>query len=340
MSHKAAFEALDVTMKDLRRNNDRMGGVVMVLAGDFRQTLPVIPRGTRADEMQACIKSSYIWNGIQTLGLSTNIRVHLNGDPSAQQFADNLLKLGNGALTSENEDGYVAMQGIGRIVTTEEELKEAVFPNVIHHFTDHAWLCERAILAPTNEAVSVINKELLQNLPGTLHIYKSIDTTCNIDEAVNYTTEFLNKLEPPGVPSHILDLKVGAPIILLRNLDPPALCNGTRLSIKKLMPNIIEATIMTGHAAGEDVFISRIPTIPSDFQFQFKRLQFPVRLSFAMSINKAQGQSLKVVGLDLRKPCFSHGQLYVGCSRVGNADNLHILAPNGRTLNIVYPEAL
>ncbi|GBN43546.1 hypothetical protein AVEN_185539-1 [Araneus ventricosus] len=74
--------------------------------------------------------------------------------------------------------------------------------------------------------------------------------------------------------------------------------------------------------------------------FQFKRLQFPVRLSFAMSINKAQGQSLKVVGLDLLKPFFSHGQLYVGCSRVGNAYNLYILFLDGRTTNIVYPEAL
>ncbi|GBL95422.1 hypothetical protein AVEN_154818-1 [Araneus ventricosus] len=74
------------------------------------------------------------------------------------------------------------------------------------------------------------------------------------------------------------------------------------------MPNIIEATIMTGHAAGEDVFIPRIPIIPSDIPFQFKRIQFPVRLSFAMGINKAQGQSLKVVGLDLLKPCFSHSQ--------------------------------
>ncbi|GBM47119.1 hypothetical protein AVEN_24248-1 [Araneus ventricosus] len=125
--------------------------------------------------------------------------------------------------------------------------------------------------------------------------------------------------------------------MLLRNFHPPSLFNGIRLCIQILMPNIIEATIMK---RGEGVFIPRIPIIPSDFPFQFRHIKFPVRLSFAMSINKAQGQSLKVAGLDLLKPCFFHGQLYVGCSKVGNDDNLYILDPNERTTNIVYPEDL
>ena len=97
---------------------------------------------------------------------------------------------------------------------------------------------------------------------------------------------------------------------------------------------------MTGKARGENVFIPRIPLIPSDVPIEFKRLQFPVKLRFAMSINKSQGQSLKVVGLNLAELVFSHGQLYVGCSRVGNPANLYILSPDGKTKNVVYTEAL
>ncbi|GBM82040.1 hypothetical protein AVEN_56184-1 [Araneus ventricosus] len=168
--------------------------------------------------MQACLKSSYLWNGIQRLGLPTTMRVHLNGDPSPEKFTDTPLKLRNSVITPDSQDGWIAMQSIGSIVKTQQELKESVFPNVAHLFIDYSWLFQRAILSPRNEDASVMNKQFLQEFPGSVQVCKSIDTTCAINEAVNYPTEFLNALEPPGVPSHTLELKIGKPIILLRNL--------------------------------------------------------------------------------------------------------------------------
>ena len=84
----------------------------------------------------------------------------------------------------------------------------------------------------------------------------------------------------------------------------------------------------------------RISMIPTDMSFQFKRLQFPIWLAFAITINKAQGQSLELCGLYLHTDCFSHVQLYVACSRVGNLDNLFIYTENGTTKNIVCPQVL
>ena len=100
------------------------------------------------------------------------------------------------------------------------------------------------------------------------------------------------------------------------------------------------AMIISSAGKGESVFIPRIPLIPNDFPFEFKRIQFPIKVCFAMTINKSQGQSLKVAGINLESSCFSHGQLYVACSRVGTFVKLFIYAPQGRTKNVVYPQVL
>ena len=108
---------------------------------------------------------------------------------------------------------------------------------------------------------------------------------------------------------------------------------------KQLMPHVIEATILTGVGKGEDVFIPRIPIIPSDIPFEFKRLQFPIKLSYAMTINKAQGQPLRITGLELTSPCFSHGQLYVGCFRVCSPQNLLVLATDDKRKKCRVPRS-
>ena len=177
-------------------------------------------------------------------------------------------------------------------------------------------------------------------LPNESVSFRSIDAVIESDEAVNFPTEFLNSLDVPGLPPHLLQLKKGSSVMLLRNPNPPKLCNGTRMVVKNIMQHVLECTVMTGEAKGEHVFIPKIPLIPSDCAIPFKRLQFPLKLSYAMTINKSQGQTLKVVGLDLTDPVFSHGQIYVGCTRVGHQDNLFILSPDGKTKNVVYNEAL
>jgi len=90
----------------------------------------------------------------------------------------------------------------------------------------------------------------------------------------------------------------------------------------------------------DDQTYSQRPIIPEGYPFKFKRVQFPVKLSFVMTINKSQGQTLKHCGLYLENECFSHGQFYVGVSRVGSQKNLKIYAPENKTVNIVYQEIL
>ncbi|XP_075451177.1 uncharacterized protein LOC142492419 [Ascaphus truei] len=341
MAHKKALEALNRTLQDLRNNKQIMGGAVILLAGDFRQTLPVIPRSTPADELHACLKSSILWRHVKHFPLTTNMRVQLLGHSNEQLFARTLLQIGEGTLPTDLTSGEIAFPThFCHMMTSLEDLIHHVYPNLLHNYTNHQWLCERAILAAKNTSVNDINHQIQDIIPHTITQYNSIDTVVDCDEAVNYPPEFLHSLEPSGMPPHHLRLKVGAPIMLLRNLHTPNLCNGTRLCIKTLMPNLIEATILTGNAKGQDVFIPRIPLIPTDMPFTFKRLQFPIKLAFAITINKAQGQSIKCTGINLESPCFSHGQLYVACSRVGSPQQLYIFASTGTTKNVVYKQAL
>ncbi|KAE8266702.1 hypothetical protein A4X09_0g5644 [Tilletia walkeri] len=162
-----------------------------------------------------------------------------------------------------------------------------------------------------------------------------------------YNIEYLNTVDLPGIPPHRLVVKEGAPIMLLRNLDSKiGLCHGTRLVVISASRFLIRARIMSGDERfyGIEVFLPRIGIRSNEgvLPFRLVRRQFYVRLAFAMTINKAQGQSVFHVGVDLTHPVFSHGQLYVALSRASDTKNVKILCPPGdtHTPNIVFHNAI
>lgn len=104
-----------------------------------------------------------------------------------------------------------------------------------------------------------------------------------------YPTEFLNSLKFSSMPDHRLTLKVGCPVMLLRNMNQrEGLFNGTRLIVTHLGDRVIEAEILTCTKIGDRVLIPRIILSPTDLKWPFKlsRRQFPLCLSYAMTINK------------------------------------------------------
>jgi PIF1 helicase. len=178
--------------------------------------------------------------------------------------------------------------------------------------------------------------QIQNKIAGELITFKSIDSVIKQDGGVRHPTEFLNSLELPGFPPHNLQLKIGSAIITLRNINQPRLCNGTRLTAKKLMSNVIEATILNGKYTGEDVLILRIPLIPNDMPLNHKRLQFPVWLAFAISINKFQGQSLSVFLASNLKIHVFHMASYMSSVPVPEYQQKHVYMRQKKKLRMFY----
>ena len=109
------------------------------------------------------------------------------------------------------------------------------------------------------------------------------------------------------MPSHKLSLKVGSIVMLLRNFDiRRGLCNGTRLCIRRLHNHVLDGEIIGGNKHRQRVLIPQLKLAPSDVALPFtrKRTQFPIRLAYCMTINKAQGQTFRRVGIYLPTPVF------------------------------------
>nr|XP_040251426.1 uncharacterized protein LOC120968594 [Aegilops tauschii subsp. strangulata] len=297
MMKRQAVEALDNSMRDIMGIRDRpFGGKTVVFGGDFRQVLPVVRRGSRGQIIDATLRSSHLWKGMRQLRLITNMRAH-----NDTWFANYLLRVGNGTEEVDDQGNILLPEDICLPSTGEvddlEKLIHHVFPSLDDNMSDSNYMTSRAILSTTNDNVDKINIRMIERFQGDEVIYHSFDSAED-DPYGYYAQEFLNGLTPNGLPPHALKLKLNCPVIHLRNIDPAnGLCNGTRLVVRGFERNTIDAEIVIGQHAGRRVFLPQIPLCPSEndmFPFKFKRKQFPIRLSFAMTINKAHALKLKL----------------------------------------------
>ncbi|RXK39684.1 hypothetical protein M231_03039 [Tremella mesenterica] len=187
-----------------------------------------------------------------------------------------------------------------------------------------------------------------QRMAGDSHSLLSADSSQFEDGSnTGLTKEYLHTFQPAGFPLHVLNLKTSSPLILLCNLAPSdGLCNGTRLLVIQIGARVLQCRILGGTHDGDLVLIPRIRLLTTpepNAPFTLFHTQFPLRLAFAMTINKAQGQSLPNASLDLAISCFGHGQLYVGLSQATNPQSTKILLledREGETNNVVHQEVL
>ncbi|CAN1825643.1 ATP-dependent DNA helicase pif1 [Linum perenne] len=215
MVHRLSFEVVDRTLCDLMNTPlsgpqySPFGGKTVLLGGDFRQTLPVVPKGSREDNINASLPRSYLWNSCTLLHLQVNMRIIFGG----MQFSDWVLAIGNGTLPVE----YIKAR---EIVTPTN----AVVSEINNLLLDQ-------IPGSSKKYFSADSLSTTNSNTATLH--------------VEYPWEFLNSLSFNGVPEHILDLKPYVTVMLLRNINPTAgMCNGTRILLTHLGDYVLQGLIV------------------------------------------------------------------------------------------------
>nr|XP_017255632.1 PREDICTED: uncharacterized protein LOC108225307 [Daucus carota subsp. sativus] len=371
MQHRYAFECLDRSLRDIMKTlnpdnfNKPFGGITVLLGGDFRQILPVINMGGRADIVAACITRSRIWKEAIIFILKQNMRLNQGQNAEEKEnlrkFAEWVLQIGDGKLSPPTDELSVVDEDSIMIPAdfcdpeTENSVKNMIewtYPSFTTNFQNPAYLSERAILTPTNVTVAHLNSNIVETIPGDQASYYSVDRAedfggSDSDLSFAFPPEYINSYNIPGLPHHELKLKVGVAVMLMRNLNQTlGLCNGTRMMITKCLKHCVQCEVICGAFAGTKHFIPRMELFPTETKLPFKliRKQMPLQICYSMTINKAQGQSLQRVGLYLPKSVFTHGQMYVAVSRVTSPEGLKMFidsdhgVPTNVTRNVVYQE--
>ena len=198
------------------------------------------------------------------------MRVHASGNQELEDFDRWTQTIGNGEMESLSIPEEMIATKISpntkKDSTAEgaamKDFCEKIFPNIAVNAADKNWLDGRAILASTNTEVTMLNDLINDMLPGNNQVFRSADELdISSEDILRFTTEYLNSLNPSGIPPHLLNLKPGMPLMLLRNLNPrEGLCNGTKLVFEKSLDN----KVLQCRVAGSEqmVLIPRIIFIP------------------------------------------------------------------------------
>ncbi len=237
MQHRWGFELVDRFLCDVMGTTKPFGGKVVVFGGDFRQILPIIIRGSQGQTENACLKFSYIWPSVETLKLTTNMRVAR--DPQFKWFVDFLLCTGGGKQPTVSDDvhsDYVEIPEQALLQAQVQILDPGYFKEDPLHIQFIKAICpgidsdrRTRFLDPGDDfdtpqrerestectgyrhALAMLSPCSRHALAGKANTYHGQASVSDTEYGGNYPIEYL--------PPFKLTLKTDHPVILRRNMD-------------------------------------------------------------------------------------------------------------------------
>ena len=287
MLDRAHLEMLDRSLQDIIGVEQPFGGKIIILSGDFRQCLPVVPGANRGGITDRCINRSHLWSHFTVMELKLNKRANKSNNAAANAAIDKYdewtVSIGDGTAPVVEGDNLIQLPEDLCVEIDPSKPQdgmakfcEKIWPRLEENYMDISYLDGRAVLAPTNKKVDEINALVTEKIPGPGTVLLSADALTEQEDPFRFSVEYLNTLQPVGLPNHKLVLKPGQPLMLLRNINPKkGQCNGTRMVFTQLVSNRVLQCKIPG--SNTPILIPRITLRPKEGQYGFEwaRRQFP-----------------------------------------------------------------
>lgn len=287
------LDAIDERLRQACDNGLPFGGKQIIMIGDVFQLPPVVEKDLR-DYFERVYGGVYFFNA--TVWQKTDFKVFELTQIFRQKdsaFKDILNAVRDGSVVEAQIESLNVRHG-------------AALPKE-----------GTVTLATTNALVTQINQERLDRLPGKAYQYNAFIT--GTMEKNSFPTE------------ERLYLKKDAQVVLLKNDQNGRWVNGTVGVIEKLSETSIEVRVngivhtLEKNTWEEIAYTYENDEIKAKVVSSFE--QYPIRLAWALTVHKSQGQTYESVCLDLTRPTFAHGQLYVALSRATSLQGLYLKMP-------------
>lgn len=315
MVNRCIAETVDRSFRNLLSSDVLFAGKVVVFLGDFRQLPPVV-RGGRGEKMSL---RNAIW-----FAQATKFAFTRNYRSDDAVYSAMLQQVGDGLLS----EVHIPASSIAPSLDVAIHM---VYGDDITNERNVACM----MLAFTLDQCVIVNDAVLDKIPGCATVCDAFDDLSECKSPDEYPPEYVSSLHIHGTPPAALTLKVGARYMILRNLDPPNVCNGVLAELVDHSRLLCSLRLLSGPGRGQIIRLPRISfhvtSENSGIPFNFCRRQFAITPAYCVTVHKSQGQTLSKIGLIVDTDPFAHGMAYVALSRVGTWANVVFFSPRNET---------